>query len=390
MVRLRVPAAALLVAASLYVMAIDLLRMPNGRLRGQTWAGVDFHTYFAAALVGVQHGWAEIYDQGLVKSVEGDLVPRQFTQPFLSPPVDSWLAAPFTALPYGAALALWTSALLLALVLALGWTTSYRGPARIAAVAVAITPWWVLLAVYVGQIVPLVAAAIIVAWRLVKEDRDIAAGVVLSVLAVKPNTALLVPLVLLAAGRWRACAACAAASVLVAGLSIQALGLDGVNDYVGSLNPLPRGATALTLGGAFGLAGTAAMVVRAGVVLAALVAAGSQRGRPGLAMAIGAVASLLTAPYLHNSDLCVLVAAGWMVWHEAPVWRPALVTMLVAASPVLQQLNLGTSLHGWVHIEAALFAGLVLTAVLTRQLDSRSIDAGALTGRAEFGRQATA
>ena len=380
----------LAVVTALYVMAIDLLHMPSGRLRGQTWAGVDFHTYMAAALVGLQHGWVEIYDQGLVRSVQGQLVPNQFTQPFLSPPVDSWLVAPLTALPYGLALAVWASVLLLALVLALGWSSSYRGPARIAAVVVAMTPWWVLLAIYVGQIVPLVAAAVLVAWRLVKEDREIAAGLVLSVLVLKPNTALLVPFALLAAGRWRTFVACAAASGVIAGLSILAVGFDGVGDYVGSLSRLPGGASALTLGGAFGLSGMAAIVVRAGIVLAALTAAFTQRGRPGMAMAIGAIASLLTAPYLHNSDLCVLVAAGWIVWHEAPVWRTALVAMLLAASPYLLERNLGTPLEGWVRIEATFFAGLVITAVLTRQIEGRAIDAAALTGRAEFGRHATA
>jgi len=380
----------LAVMTALYVMAIDLLHMPSGRLRGQTWAGVDFHTYMAAALVGLQHGWVEIYDQGVVRSVQGQLVPNQFTQPFLSPPVDSWLVAPLTALPYGLALAVWASVLLLALVLALGWSSSYRGPARIAAVVVAMTPWWVLLAIYVGQIVPLVAAAVLVAWRLVKEDREIAAGLVLSVLVLKPNTALLVPFALLAAGRWRTFVACAAASGVIAGLSILAVGFDGVGDYVGSLSRLPGGASALTLGGAFGLSGMTAIVVRAGIVLAALTAAFTQRGRPGMAMAIGAIASLLTAPYLHNSDLCLLVAAGWIVWHEAPVWRTALVAMLLAASPDLLERNLGTPLEGWVRIEAAFFAGLVITAVLTRQIEGRAIDAAALTGRAEFGRHATA
>lgn len=104
-----------------------------------------------------------------------------------------------------------------------------------------------------------------------------------------------------------------------------------------------------------------------------------------MAMAIGAIASLLTAPYLHNSDLCVLVAAGWMVWHEAPVWRAALVAMLLAASPYLLERNLGTSLQGWVRIETAFLAGLVVTALLTRQVEGRAINAAALTGRAEFG-----
>ena len=387
-VRLLMPA--FLLGTALYVMVIDLLHMPNGRYRGQTWAGVDFHTYLAAALVGLQHGWFEIYDQALVRSVQGQLVPNQFTQPFLSPPVDSWLAAPLAALPYNVALLVWAAFLLVALVFALAWTSSYRGPARIAAVAVAITPWWVLLAIYVGQVVPLVAAALLVAWRLIKEDREIAAGLVLSLLVLKPNTAVLVPFVVLAAGRWRAFVACAAASAVLAGLSVLSVGMDGVNDYLASLGHLPGGATALTLGGAFGLSGTAAMAVRAGIVVAALVAAFTQRGRPGMAMAIGAIASLLTAPYLHNSDLCVLVAAGWIVWQEAPIWRAALVAMLLAASPYLLERQLGTPLEGWVRIEAAFLAGLVVTALLTRQFPGHTIDAAALTGRAEFGRHVTA
>ncbi|OLB86726.1 MAG: hypothetical protein AUI15_30625 [Actinobacteria bacterium 13_2_20CM_2_66_6] len=386
--RLLLPAC--LLGVALYLMVIDLLHMPNGRLRGQTWAGVDFHTYLAAAVTGLQHGWFEIYDQTLVRSTQSELVPNQFTQPFLSPPVDSWLAAPLAALPYGIAFAVWASVLLLALVMALGWSSSYRGPARVAAVAVAITPWWVLLAIYVGQVVPLVAAALLVAWRLVRQDREIAAGLVLSVIVLKPNTAVLVPFVLLAAGRWRTFVACAAASGVIAGMSVLAVGVEGVHDYLGSLGHLPGGATALTLGGAFGLSGSAAMVVRAGIVLAALVAGFTQRGRPGMAMAIGAIASLLTAPYLHNSDLCVLVAAGWIVWHEAPVWRAALVAMLLAASPYLLVRNLGTPLTGWVHIEAAFLAGLVVTALLTRQVEGRAIDTAALTGRAEFVRHVTA
>jgi hypothetical protein len=109
-----------------------------------------------------------------------------------------------------------------------------------------------------------------------------------------------------------------------------------------------------------------------------------------MAMAIGAIASLLTAPYLHNSDLCLLVAAGWIVWHEAPVWRAALVAMLLAASPYLLERNLGTPLQGWVRVETAFLAGLVMTALLTRQIQGSAIDAAALTGRAEFSRHATA
>src|SRR5947209_303839 len=37
--------------------------------------GIDFHTYLAAALVGVQHGWSLIYNQDLVGVAQKQLVP---------------------------------------------------------------------------------------------------------------------------------------------------------------------------------------------------------------------------------------------------------------------------------------------------------------------------
>src|SRR5205823_8299508 len=62
--------------------------------------GIDFHTYLAAAVVGLHQGWALIYDQAAVAVAQKQLVPGQIAQPFLSPPTDAWLAAPLTPLPY--------------------------------------------------------------------------------------------------------------------------------------------------------------------------------------------------------------------------------------------------------------------------------------------------
>jgi len=89
--------------------------------------GIDFHTYLAAAVVGVQHGWSHIYDQDLVAAAQKQLVPAQIAQPFLSPPTDAWLTAPLTALPYWVAYWVWVAVSLSAFVAALVWASRSRG-----------------------------------------------------------------------------------------------------------------------------------------------------------------------------------------------------------------------------------------------------------------------
>jgi Glycosyltransferase family 87 len=382
-----VPAAVL--AAALYAMAVNLVHMPAGRLAGQTWAWVDFHTYFAAAQVGLHQGWAAIYDQPLVEAAQRQLVPLQFSQPYLSPPSDALLVSPLTLLPYWLAAALWASVTLLGLAFALGWSTSYRGSARIAAVAAAMAPWWILLSVYVGQVVPLVTAAVLVAWSLARADKDVAAGLVLSLLALKPNTAILVPFALLAAGRWRIFASWTAGSAVLAGFSVLTIGFDETREYVQALGHLPSGANELTLGGALGVSGAAALACRLVIAVAALFAARRLRATPGVAMAAGVVASLLVAPYLHNSDLCMLVAVAWMLWEEAPMFRVPLVAMWVAAAPFVVQRHMGPSLGGWVEIELSLLAGIVALALLGGRLRAPASHT-ALTDPAELGTHAPA
>jgi Glycosyltransferase family 87 len=349
--RLLVP---LLAAAIALAIVLDLHNRP-------VEVGIDFHTYEAAGLVGVQQGWTDLYDQGLVKLAQQHLVPNQRTQPFLSPPPVAWITAPFGALPYGLAIDLWSILTLGVLVLALAISTSYRGWARVVAVAAALVPWWVMHAVGVGQVVPVVAAGILVAWWLLRDKRDIAAGVALSLILLKPNTAILVPFVLLASGRIRTFMAWLAVSIVVVGVSVATLGAEGVSAYVGGLSRLPSGANQLTLYGTFGLTGTAATAVRLVVVAAALATAYKLRSTPAMAMVVGALASLITAPYLHGSDLIVFVAAGWITWHElpSPGWRVTVAAIWVLATPFVFDAGAGALLNRWALAEIALFVAIV-------------------------------
>src|SRR5438309_629256 len=83
---------------------------------------------------------------------------------------------------------------LAAYIAALAWSIPSRGIDRWILLVAAVAPWWVLEAVRVGQVVPLVAAGVAISWRLLRENRNVAAGIALSVVLLKPNTAFVVPL----------------------------------------------------------------------------------------------------------------------------------------------------------------------------------------------------
>jgi hypothetical protein len=345
------------------------------RRREQT--GIDFHTYMAAATVGLQQGWTHVYDQTLVAVVQKQLVPSQWSQPFLSPPTVAWLVAPLTVFPYWIAYDVWAAFTLAVLAAALAWSGMSTGITRWIAVTAALAPWWVMHAVAVGQVVPLVAAAMVVAWRLLREEKQIAAGLVLSLIFLKPNTAILVPFALVAAGRLRAFTAWLGAGVVIALAAVAILGTHGVSAYVNQLlAPLPSGADSLTLKGAFGATGIVASVLRVAIALTVLVTAFKLRSSPGLVMPVAIVGTLVVAPYLHASDLCLLSAAAWMVWEErgSLAWRAGVAAGWVLASPFLFLPSLGPPLNRWPLIESILLLALVVGAFrpLTSAADLRT------------------
>ncbi len=350
--------------------------------------GIDFHTYEAAARVGLQEGWSQIYAQTLVAFQQMNLVPGQTVQPFLSPPPVAWLAALLAPLPYWPSYYVWAFLTFMAFTLALVWASTDGGLVRWVVAGAALTPWWVMHAVHLGQVVPLVAAGVVLAWRLARERRDLAAGIALALVLLKPNTAVLVPFALLAALRFRVFAAWVAASLIVAAIALVTLGSLGVSAYVSELTaPLPAGANSLTLEGAFGVTGAAAIGLRILIVAASLAAAYRLRRSPGLAIAAGTLGSLLVAPYLHGSDLCLLGAAAWIVWEERPAlaWRVPIAAGWVVASPFVASSGVSLGLNRWPLVELALLVALVVEAWRPRREWEP-----ALTGKADLRSRAPA
>ena len=327
--------------------------------------GVDFHTYVAASEVVVERGWPHVYSTGIVGIEQKEVAPDLVAQPFLSPPTVALVVMPLVRIPYDIAFVIWAVFLFACLAAALAWAGVSKGLSRWIAVVGALAPWWVMHAVDVGQVVPLVAAGCVVAWRLLRDRRDVLAGVALAAILLKPNTAILVPFALLFAWRVRAFATWVVISVAVVALSAVMIGPQGISEYVTQLSgPLPRGTDDLTLRGALGATGALAAVLRVAVIVAVMAAAFRLRRSPGLVIPIAIVGSLIISPYLHASDLCMLAAAGWMVWEERPALslRVPLVAVWIVASPFLYQPGLSLHLRQWPWVELALLATLLVAA----------------------------
>src|SRR3977135_3898538 len=87
----------------------------------------DLTFYYAAARIGVTHGWQSIYDLRLQQEALDALGSRiQIAElaRYISPPPVAWAALPLTLLPFQAAYAVWSALLLLALV----WTWYLAAP----------------------------------------------------------------------------------------------------------------------------------------------------------------------------------------------------------------------------------------------------------------------
>ena len=334
-------------------------------LNRQEPPGIDYHTYKAAAVVGLEQGWSLIYDQDLVARAQIKLDAGEVAQPFLSPPTVAWLVTPLVPVPYSPSYYLWSLLTLAAYVAALAWAIPSRGLQRWILVAAAVAPWWVLEAVRVGQVVPLVAAGMAVSWRLLRENRNVAAGLALSLLLLKPNTAFMVPFAVLAAGRVRAFAALSTAGAVLVVVALLTVGGDGAFDYWSQLTgSLPTGADALTLERALGFQGQAITALRIVIVVAVLIAAFRLRHSPGLVLAAGILGSLIAVSYLHASDLCLLAVAAVIVWEERPVlaWRIPVAAGWLLTSPYVGWIRFGLPLQRWPLLELAFLVGICVIA----------------------------
>lgn len=206
----------------------------SGRLGG------DFPAFYAAGSIVADGDWADLYDPDRQIEAQAELFgdAEGSYLYFAYPPHAAPMYRPLAAVDYRVAYAIHTLVMAAALVVALALVRPMLRVARehfelIATGALLCYP--MLRAVTGGQNTALSLLAIAATWRLLDDERDVAAGLVLALLLYKPQLA--VPLIGLAliARRWRAVAGAAAGAAVVWAFGAAVMGADWVGRWWGDV-----------------------------------------------------------------------------------------------------------------------------------------------------------
>jgi len=334
------------------------------------YAGDNFHNdftfYYAAARLGLAHGWNHLYDlrlqQEQLDAISSHITVAQLAR-YVSPPPLAWLITPLTLLPYQVAYWMWSVLLVGALVLAWHLAAPGSGRARVIFLVAAFGWLPIIYGLQLGQPVLLVAAGVAACYALLKRGRDVEAGAVLGVLVFKPQLALLVPVVLLVSGRWRAFASCVVVLAAIAAASLLALGPSGATDYVDRLNLASMVAEnqAQTIAGWIHNLQAARIVEGLIAAWTVGVAYRLRRRGPAVALSVALIGGLAASPYVHYDDLAMLglagllflraargrwviayaiglfiAAEGFPVWQAGPVLAGELIALMLLSVPALE------------------------------------------------------
>ena len=307
----------------------------------------DFVSFYAAGRLADAGTPALVYDQGEHYAAE-----QAATEPgiaynyFYYPPIFLLLCAVLARLPYLGAFVAFQIGTLVPSLLVVRRILHERGWAILVPL-LAFPP--VFFTLGTGQNAFL-SAALFGAATLLVDRRPALAGVLFGALCYKPHFGLLVPVALVAAGRWRTCIAAGLTVAGLIGLSVQVLGWDTWRAFFAAASGahqiyetgVAHPAMASPFGVVLAFGGPPALAYAAqAVVTAIMVATVFWVWRRGRSLSVRAAtllaATLLAVPVALFYDLVLSgVALAWLVrWgqlHGFPAWlRTGVIALYIAA-----------------------------------------------------------
>lgn len=338
--RLRLYSAAV---CALYAAAalLLLLRFPHGVDAEGYSVRPDFVVFWAASKLALSGHAADAYDAARIAPVEHLALPRmQAYGEWVYPPTFLLLILPLALLPF-----FWSYCVFMGATLAAYAAVLWRSAGDRAALLPALAFPAVAFNLVQGQN-GLLTTALMGGALLFLELRPAWAGLLVALLAIKPQLGLLLPLALLAGGYWRTLMAALLCGAGLLALSVATLGLDSLHGFLGNLDRFAAWAAAdrgvllsmPTFFACFRLLGWSApsALLLHGVIAAAVAAATAglwrRGGPPAPRYAALASGTLLVSPYLLDYDLAPLaLVIAWLAADGAARgWRRGDAGLLLA------------------------------------------------------------
>ncbi len=339
--------------------------------------GRDFVNYWTAGHLVAEGRIGDIFNPDVFLGQEHRLFDPALPFHFWSyPPPALFLVSPLALTGYMPGFALWSVAGLVAMVPAVrAWTGLEGAPPS--------WTWLILLSPAVATNIALgqngaFTAALLIGGAALADRRPAWAGLLFGLLIFKPQIGLLIPVAMVAGGRWRVVVVAAVAGAAVLLLSAAVYGLDAWRGFLGPTLHMQtlmlrqgRGPFQWMMPSAYmaarvlGLKWTVAAVVQAPFTLVAAVVVWRVWRRSEVSLQLkGAVlmmATFVASPQAFNYDLTPAAAAALLLWRRqgaaqglavavwaSPVLMIALQAVHVAVMPVVRT---------WAMIELARQAG---------------------------------
>lgn len=300
--------------------------------------GRDFAAFWTSAGLALEGRAADAYGDSGRAALETLFGPGQYP-PFFYPPPALFLWLPFALLPFAAAAALWIAST------GIAYAAAIRAILKSGSIVPIIAFPAVVVCALFGQN-SLLSAALLGGSAVTLDRYPVIAGVFIGALVYKPQLAILAPLALILAGRWRAFASAAVTTcVLIVGAAV----FFGINSWTEFILALPSAgawnagglpgfdkfaspyAAVRLLGGSTGLAWLVQSVTAAAAITA-LVLISWRRPGGAAEMAILVAATGLCVPFFGNYDMVIFAVPGaWLIAEAvAHGWLPYERTTLAA------------------------------------------------------------
>ncbi|CAB5082422.1 hypothetical protein IST4116A_00099 [Burkholderia cenocepacia] len=286
--------------------------------------GIDFRVFWSASFVSLHGGPLAAFDLHQMFAAEARLLPdwppARIAAPWVYPPTFQLLVYPLALLPYAASYGLFVG---IGIAVALAACTLAMKDRPLPWIALIAFPGiWVATICGQNSLLTLACAAGALGWL---ERRPAAAGVCAGLLVIKPQLALLFPVLFLCGGHVRAVGTMAVTAALFCAVSALVLGVPPwmrffdtlswfshlilANNAGGIWNAMP---TPFAMSRRSGASLPTAFAVQAAVAIPAVVATAglwARKKHADLCAAAAIVATLLTQPYLVYYDLAWLLLA---------------------------------------------------------------------------------